>query len=113
MAAAAAGANTTTLRNWYGDTNDRTLTTLEAHFANMPSLAVFRELAHARLSNSSDPWKANDLYDMLMLSCAAAYCDVVVAEKKMGGYLQRLRTGGCKAVTADLHLSLASFIGSL
>lgn len=64
-------------------------TEAEAQISTAPGLARLREVIHLRLSNADDRWEANDLNDMVYLSFAAAYCDVVVGEKKTINYLRR------------------------
>lgn len=72
----------------------------EATLMRQPALSRYREVVHRRLSNSSDRWEPNDLYDLLFLSTAAGYGDVVVAEKKMGNYLRQCEV----AVTAGAQV---------
>lgn len=72
----------------------------ETRLMGQPALGRYREIIHRRLSNPSDTWEPNDLYDLLFLSTAAGYGDVVVAEKKMGNYLRQCET----AVTAGAQV---------
>jgi hypothetical protein len=44
---------------------------------------------HARHLNHGTTWRPNDLTDLLYLSCAAAYADVIVAEGHMAGILRQ------------------------
>ncbi|MDQ0811186.1 hypothetical protein QFZ63_002900 [Streptomyces sp. B3I7] len=55
---------------------------------SMPSLRVYGDAIGHRLAIRAK-WEPNDLIDMLYLGCAAAYADVVVAERAATNYLQR------------------------
>ncbi|TFV53905.1 hypothetical protein E4P41_20560 [Geodermatophilus sp. DF01-2] len=55
--------------------------------AELPSAGLFRELAHYGHLNTGTAWKGNDLTDMVYLSCAGAYADVVVCERHMASPL--------------------------
>ncbi len=83
-AAVSAGMSPESMGHWI--TNDS-----EAEIAAAPFLGLMREVMDMRLRNPNERWEANDLVDMLFLCCAAAYADVVVAEKKTVGYLRRAR----------------------
>jgi hypothetical protein len=72
----------------------------ETKLMGQPALGRYREVIHRRLSNPSDTWEPNDLYDLLFLSTAAGYGDVVVAERKMGNYLRQCEV----AVTAGAQV---------
>lgn len=61
----------------------------ETALAASPGLGRLREVLHLRISNADDKWEANDLNDWFHLSYAAAYCDLVVGEKKAINYLRR------------------------
>lgn len=61
----------------------------EDAIAGSPGLARMREILHHRLMNADERWEANDLNDWLHLSYAAAYCELVVGEKKTINYLLR------------------------
>jgi hypothetical protein len=61
----------------------------ESAIAGSPGLARMRQVMHLRLANSDDKWEANDLNDWMHLSYAAAYCDLVLGEKKTISYLRR------------------------
>lgn len=58
-------------------------------FSSLPYLGRWEEVLFHRLSNSGDRWTGNDLFDLNFLGAAAAYADVVIAERKMGDYLRR------------------------
>ena len=61
----------------------------ERSISTVPGLSRVRELMHLRITNSDDPWEAHDLNDMMFLSCAAGYADLVVGERKMINLLRR------------------------
>ncbi len=63
---------------------------------SMPSLRVYGDAIGHRLAIRAR-WEPNDLIDMLYLGCAAAYADVVVAERVATNYLQRSWKGGHQA----------------
>lgn len=52
---------------------------------------LLSELFATRFVDQSTKWESNDLVDMLFLSCAAAYCDYVVAETKTATQLQQIQ----------------------
>ncbi len=60
---------------------------------SMPSLRVYGDAIGHRLAIRAR-WEPNDLIDMLYLGCAAAYADVVVAERVATNYLQSSWRGG-------------------
>jgi len=51
-------------------------------FLRLPFVGRVMEITHIRLRNPQDTWIENDLIDLLFLSCAAAYADFVIAERK-------------------------------
>lgn len=62
--------------------------------------------AHDRAhQNPQFAWAIGDLNDMMALGTAAAYCDIVVAEKKWGDVLQRNR----KYLRATVITDVAGF----
>lgn len=61
----------------------------EAQIASMPSLGIYRELLHEKLSNPGTIWEQNDLTDMMYLSCGAAYSDQVVGDRRLISDLRR------------------------
>ncbi|MGW3560455.1 hypothetical protein ACWDNT_24405 [Streptomyces sp. NPDC000963] len=65
-----------------------------------PALGLFREMLHSRHLNKGTTWRPNDLTDMMYLSCAAGYADLVVCEKHMRDALQHglKRMGGSTQV---------------
>ena len=75
--------------------------------ARLPYLGRQRELIHLRLLNPQDVWEVNDLIDVLYLTCATAYADYVVCEKKMADYLRRTERrlpGGAQVLTSVTDL---------
>lgn len=58
-------------------------------FAALPALGLFREVLHDRHLSRGFTWRPNDLTDMVYLSTAAGYADVLVCERSMGSALQR------------------------
>ncbi len=61
---------------WLADLN-------EEQILSMPSLAIYRELLHEKLSDPGTVWKQNDLTDMMYLSCGAAYANHVVGDRQL------------------------------
>jgi hypothetical protein len=53
----------------------------EADVRRMPSLGLFREVIHEKLSDTGLQWESNDLTDMIYLTAASGYCDQVVGER--------------------------------
>ncbi len=79
----------------------------EDDIAAAPYLGRMRDVIHFRLRNADDRWQPNDLIDMLFLPCAAAYADIVMAERKTGDYLERAersRCDGARVVTSFSEL---------
>lgn len=62
----------------------------ERDLARMPYLGRQHQVIYRRLCNANDRWVGNDLTDVNYLSCAAGYADIVVAENKIGDYLNRI-----------------------
>jgi hypothetical protein len=58
---------------------DRLLNTIR----NLPYTGRLSEVSAARWVNGADQWTTNDLIDLLYLTCAAGYADVVICERKM------------------------------
>ena len=56
----------------------------------MPFVSNLAALFRLRYLDSRTRWKANDLIDMMYLSCAAAYCDYVAAERHTGTQLRQV-----------------------
>lgn len=56
----------------------------------LPSRWVMSELRRVRLRNPQQPWESNDLNDLLSLSIAVPYCDVVVTERQWARHINQL-----------------------
>ncbi|MCC4318672.1 hypothetical protein [Streptomyces malaysiensis] len=68
---------------------------------DMPFLSLYGDVIGFRLANRQK-WEWNDLVDMLFMGCAAAYANMVIAERKATNYLSRawgLREGPCPVVS--------------
>lgn len=76
----AAGATLEQFQHWLSDQSMQDL-------GQLPATGVFREMLHERHLNKKTAWKRNDLTDMVYLSCAAGYADVVVCERHMANVL--------------------------
>jgi hypothetical protein len=83
------------------------LTAPDDPMAAMPFLAQMRQFIFYRLRNRTQTWEPNDLIDVLFLSCAAGYADVVVGERRTIGYLRQARDVPPKA---HLATSLAEAV---
>jgi len=91
--------------------SDWTLNQSEADLRSMPSLGLFREVLHEKLSDGSVRWEANDLIDMIYLASAAGYCQHVVGERRHTSYIGNgLRRLGR---TSHVHPNLRSLIKQL
>lgn len=77
---------------------------LIAAFDAKPFLRLLFGLYERRLRNPSDPWKPNDLNDMHFLGLAAAYADLLVAEKHFHKLLMDIR--GRARIRASLFTRL-------
>jgi hypothetical protein len=53
-----------------------------AFMLDLPSRAAGLELMWRQFDNQQTRWQPNDLIDIGYLSCAVAYCDIVVTERK-------------------------------
>lgn len=56
----------------------------------MPFVSNLSALFRLRHLDRQSRWKGNDLIDMTYLSCAAAYCDYVAAERHTGTQLRQI-----------------------
>ncbi|MEU5250810.1 hypothetical protein [Streptomyces longwoodensis] len=68
---------------------------------SMPLMRLYGDVIGHRLAIRAK-WEPNDLVDILFLGCAAAYADVVVAERAATNYLQRVwgdREAQCPVVS--------------
>jgi hypothetical protein len=80
---------------------ERMMASLRGSREQMPFFALWTDVLDERLSSFQTRWESNDLIDMLFLGCAAAYADVVVAERTATNYLNavwRRRPGKCPVV---------------
>lgn len=77
----------------------------------MPFVANFAALHRLRFLDRKTRWKRNDLIDMMYLSCAAAYCDYVVAEKHTGTQLQAIAKA--RAEPSNVFVKLADLADAL
>ena len=55
---------------------------------DLPSRAGLLELAWQQHANSDTRWEANDLNDLVFLSVAVGYCDIVVTERRWAAHVQ-------------------------
>lgn len=74
----------------------------EAFLMALPAKGVITRLRIAGHENPSFRWHIGDLNDMTALGAAAAYCDVVVAEKHWGAMLNRQQRHFHAKVTTQL-----------
>jgi hypothetical protein len=59
----------------------------ESDVRRMPSLGLFREVIHEKLSDTGLRWESNDLTDMIYLTAASGYCDQVVGERSHSSHI--------------------------
>lgn len=77
----------------------------------MPSVGIYRSVLQDRHLNVGTTWTTNDLTDMIYLSAATGYADVVVAERHMTSVLgQAQRRLGR---TVSVYPSLASALPAI
>ncbi len=69
--------------------NDWMMKYAASDIRQLPALGLFREMLHERHLNKGTTWRPNDLTDMLYLSCAAGYADVVVCERHMSSMMRQ------------------------
>jgi len=103
-AAKESGATPEQFARWLEDDAERAV-------AAAPGLGRMRETMHLRLMNADDKWEANDLNDWMHLSYAAAYCDLVLGERKTINYLRRCTPK--VPLGAILHRRAADALGDL
>lgn len=76
-----------------GATESELETWVESHFAPdvraMRCLGLWNEVFQDKHLNTATKWSANDLTDMLFLTCAAEYADYVLAERSSTSYLHQ------------------------
>lgn len=61
----------------------------EGALLDLPMLGRVHEVLYHRLRSADERWEGNDLQDIFLLACAAAYADVVVGEKRTVEHLRR------------------------
>lgn len=84
---------------------------IEKVFSSMPSTRCYVDVAAAKHGNRMTRWKANDLFDMNYLSCAAGYADYLVGEKAT---VELLRQSMSRSKTSlSLHSSLNALLPAL
>ncbi|MDW4901236.1 hypothetical protein RB625_22765 [Streptomyces californicus] len=74
---------------------------LEKSLASMPFAGLYADVLYSRLSQFEAKWESNDLIDMLYLTSATAYADIVVGEKAAKNYISaawNARQGVCPIV---------------
>jgi hypothetical protein len=74
-------------------------------FQQLPFVGRVMEITYLRLRNPQDVWVDNDLIDLIFLSCAAAYADFVVAEKKATHLLRQAAPQTSSGATVFATLS--------
>lgn len=77
----------------------------------MPFVSNLSALFRLRYLDRRTRWKSNDLIDMMYLSCAAAYCDYVVAERHTGTQLRRIMER--RGETPNTFLTLTDLVEAL
>lgn len=90
------------------DAGEWLMTLTEGQIASMPSLGIYRELLHEKLSDPGTVWAQNDLTDMMYLSCGAAYADHVVGERRLISDLRRALARLGRQI--NVHPKLADFV---
>ena len=78
--------------------------TQHALLNSQPFTRAFTELYVQRHISKTTRWKANDLIDMMFLSCAAGHADYVIAEKQTGSQLIQSQVSRNKPVTVFTSL---------
>jgi hypothetical protein len=59
----------------------------EEDLPGMPTLGLFREVLHEKLSDPRLRWPDNDLIDMMYLTAAVGYCDYVIGESAHAAHI--------------------------
>jgi len=78
---------------------------------SMPFASYLSELHQLRYLDASYRWKSNDLVDITYLSCAAAYCDYVVAERHTGTQLRQIMTN--RKTEPNTFITLSDLVSAL
>ena len=74
---------------WDGFIADLGPAGLQGFMDDLPTRYVTNVMRSAKLRQAEQPWEPNDFNDVLGLSVAAVYCDVVVTEKQWVHHLRR------------------------
>jgi hypothetical protein len=86
----------------------------EEDLPDMPTLGLFREVLHEKLSSGQVRWPGNDLIDMMYLTAAVGYCDCVVSERPHAAHISNaLRRLGRVDRVGRLHRNLQSLVKQL
>ncbi|MER6824840.1 hypothetical protein ABT352_02470 [Streptosporangium sp. NPDC000563] len=104
IAAAETNTSRTQLEDWFGGKYQEDL-------SKMPSLGLYADALNVRLSNSNTKWVDNDFIDILFLTCATAYADLVVGEKAATNYLSR--AWGDRPASAPVVKNLSELVDIL
>ena len=72
---------------------ERTLAALRSNDEKTPFFGLWADVIDERLSSFHTKWQSNDLIDMMFLGCAAAYGDLVIAERPASNYLNTVWKG--------------------
>jgi hypothetical protein len=75
---------------------------LTAFLELIPTAYMFACVDDVALRNSNHRWEAGDFHDVLMLSLAATYCDVVVVDRRWSNFFNRSRAPRHAVVTNRL-----------
>lgn len=76
-----------------GITADQIADNARAIIDAIPSRWVEMKLRHRRQSNPQTSWEGNDLNDVIALSVAVPYCDVVVTERSWASHISAAKIG--------------------
>lgn len=104
VAAKASNIDLLTMGDWI-------IRNLEKVFSSMPSTGYYADIAAAKHANRMTRWKANDLFDMNYLACAAGYADFLVGEKATGELLRQSASRSKRPLS--LHTSLVGLLPEL
>ena len=73
-------------------------------YAHFPSFYTYAHLSLGRLSHTRRKIEYNDLFDIMSLSVATPYCDIVTTEQFFGGMLRRYGIG--ELYDTDVYLDI-------
>ncbi|MEV0326954.1 hypothetical protein AB0H63_10970 [Micromonospora echinospora] len=77
----------------------------------MPFVSNLSALFRLRHLDRQTRWKSNDLIDMMYLSCAAAYCDYVAAERHTGTQIRQIMES--RGETPNTFVTLTDLVEAL